>query len=151
MAEYTASEVTEKILFRQWLLKFNITLDDQNDHNQTQKLYEMFRKFILLPGLSNYPEKYVKNALIIIFYSIIIIVSLFGNLLVCKVILSRFALRRRTTNILIMNLSVSDLLMTAFAIPVTVARLILDDWPLGSTLCFLAPFIQVSFQFIFKR
>ena len=147
--EYSAVDITEDILFNKWLLKLNLTSDIIKDSNETAKLRDIFRKIIITSSnLPDYPEKYVKNTLIIIFYSLIIIVSLFGNILVLKVVLSRFALRKRTTNILIMNLSVSDLLMTIFAIPVTVARLILDDWPLGSTLCFLAPFIQVIQSFL---
>ncbi|CAG2106091.1 unnamed protein product, partial [Medioppia subpectinata] len=75
-------------------------------------------------------------------------VSLLGNVLICKVILSGSVNRRRTTNVLIANLTISDLVMTVFTIPVTIARLILDDWPFGSWLCILAPFVQVTSVYV---
>lgn len=146
--EYSSGYITERDLFIQWLKNISRLNFTNNSEDTNETLIERFRKYISSSDyLSKYPElsreKILKNVLIILFYSLIIIVSLFGNLLVCKVILSRRSLRRRTTNILILNLSFSDLLMTVFAIPVTVTRLILDDWPFGTSLCVMAPLIQV--------
>lgn len=147
--DYSALDITEDDLFQEWLRGlFNRTINISEELNQTliDQLRWIFRKNFST-DLSKYPEfareRHLKNALIILFYTIIIIISVFGNFLVCKVVLSRRRLRNRTTNILILNLAFSDIVMTVFAIPVTVARLILDDWPLGSALCVLAPFIQV--------
>jgi hypothetical protein len=64
----------------------------------------------------------MKNVAVIVCYSFIIFISLFGNLLVCYVILSKQGLRARTTNILIVNLTISDLLMTALNIPITTGK-----------------------------
>lgn len=62
-------------------------------------------------------ELSVRDVVIILVYGIIVIVSLCGNLAVCKVILCRQAMRRRITNVFIVNLTISDLLMTIFTIP----------------------------------
>ncbi|XP_054157482.1 G-protein coupled receptor 83-like [Oppia nitens] len=74
-------------------------------------------------------------------YSLIILVSLIGNLIVLRVI---FGKQRSltTTNILIANLAVADLLMTVMNIPFNIARILLDNWPFGQILCVLVPLIQ---------
>jgi hypothetical protein len=86
----------------------------------------------------------IGDILTIAAYSLIILVSLLGNLLVCKVSLEN----RTTTNSLIASLSVSDLLVTVLNIPFNVARLLLDDWPFGQFLCFLVPFVQVMAVYV---
>ncbi|KAI2810562.1 neuropeptide Y receptor [Blomia tropicalis] len=53
----------------------------------------------------------IRNALIITFYSLIIVVSLTGNLLVCKVAFGSREMRT-TTNLLIASLACSDIVMT---------------------------------------
>ena len=84
-----------------------------------------------------------RNLCLIFSYSLIVVISLVGNLLVCKVI---YELKesRTTTNVLIGNLAVSDLLMTVLNIPFNIARFVLDNWPFGETLCIVVPIIQSS-------
>lgn len=60
---------------------------------------------------------------VIVMYGLIVLVSLFGNLVVIKVILFRQAMRKKITNIFIANLTISDLLMTIFTIPMNTGRL----------------------------
>ena len=95
-------------------------------------------------------EKYSKNSdnfkdnfTIIIIYSLIVLISMFGNLLVLFVILKNKRMRTKT-NILMANITVSDLMMTIFNIPFNMARIILNDWPFGVILCKLLPSIQVT-------
>lgn len=96
----------------------------------------------------NYPSsikaaRTTRNLLIIAFYSSIVLVSLFGNLLVCYVILKRKRMRI-STNLLMTNLAVSDLLMTVINIPFNIARILLNEWPFGSALCVFVPLVQVT-------
>ncbi|XP_054156797.1 G-protein coupled receptor 83-like [Oppia nitens] len=86
-------------------------------------------------------EELIRNAALVFFYSLIIVVSLAGNLLVCKVLYD-LKESRTTTNVLIVNLAVSDLMLTVLNIPFNIARFILDNWPFGETMCLLVPFIQ---------
>jgi len=86
-------------------------------------------------------QKIIKNSLIIVSYSIIFLISIFGNSLVCYIIFSTRQLRT-VTNYYIANLTVSDLMMTLINIPFTIARLLLDDWPFGELLCKCVPFVQ---------
>ncbi|CAG2175452.1 unnamed protein product, partial [Oppiella nova] len=88
-----------------------------------------------------------RNVLIISFYSLIVVVSLCGNLLVCKIAFTKRKMRT-TTNILIASLACSDIVMTAFNIPFNIARLLLSDWPFGSVLCILVPLIQTSCVYV---
>ena len=94
------------------------------------------------------PEEKAKNIIIIMCYSLIVIISLIGNLMVMKVILFGKKKMLTTTNILIASLAFSDIVMTALNIPFNVARLLLDHWPFGQVLCVLVPFIQVSCVYV---
>ena len=83
----------------------------------------------------------LSNLALIVAYSLIVIVSLFGNIFVCRVMMG-LTRSRTTTNVLIFNLAVSDLLLTTFNIPINIVRFVSRDWPLGSIICTLTPFIQ---------
>ena len=93
-------------------------------------------------------EEKAKNIIIITCYSLIVIISLIGNLIVMKVILFGKKKMLTTTNVLIASLAFSDIVMTALNIPFNVARLLLDHWPFGQILCVLVPFIQVSCVYV---
>jgi len=94
------------------------------------------------------PEnKTLRNALITFLYSLIVIVSLCGNTLVCKTIAFQPKMRN-STNILIGVLAISDLLMTIFNIPFTVVDIILTDWIFGQFFCTLVSFIQANCVYV---
>lgn len=98
--------------------------------------------------------------MVILMYGLIVIVSLFGNLIVCKVILCQHSMRKRTTNVFIANLTISDLLMTIFTIPMFIGKFLLlsiisetflyfltvrnimNNWPFGQILCKMLPLVQ---------
>lgn len=64
----------------------------------------------------------VRDLVVIFFYSLVMLVSLFGNLVVIKVILFRQAMRKRITNVFIANLTISDLMVTVFTIPMNIGE-----------------------------
>ena len=84
----------------------------------------------------------VKNLFIIFFYSLIFIVSLIGNSLVCCVIFSNRKMLK-LINILVANLAFSDLLMTIIN-PFNIIKCFINNWPFGLLMCKLFPFIQVT-------
>ncbi|XP_054162420.1 G-protein coupled receptor 83-like [Oppia nitens] len=92
------------------------------------------------------PELLLRNILIAFSYSLIVFISLCGNLLVCKTICTKTT--RNSTNILIANLAFSDILMTIFNIPFTVVDILLTDWIFGQWMCFLVPFIQACCVYV---
>lgn len=84
-------------------------------------------------------SEHASNVILVFVYSLIVIVSLFGNIFVCRVMLTS---ARTTTNMLIVNLAISDLLLTTFNIPVNIVRFVVSSWPFGSFICTVTPFIQ---------
>ncbi|KAH7980064.1 hypothetical protein HPB49_012930 [Dermacentor silvarum] len=88
-----------------------------------------------------------RDLLVILLYGLVVLVSVFGNALVCHVVFYSRKMRTKT-NVLIANLAVSDLLMTTLTIPLSAARFLLDNWPFGEALCYLAPFLQVTFVYV---
>lgn len=103
------------------------------------------------------------NVILVISYSLIVFISLFGNLFVCRVMYSNISntipgacnlinhvnnhhhyqhQRKTTTDVLILNLAISDLLLTCFNIPINIVRFISTNWPFGSIICTLTPLIQ---------
>ncbi len=114
-------QITYEILFNEWLKNYIMNSSDEKIFKESLK--SKFDELIKMISHENEPNFHsktiVKNVAVIVCYSLIIFISLFGNLLVCYVILSKQRLRARTTNILIANLTVSDLLMTTLNIPIT--------------------------------
>ncbi|KAH9418542.1 neuropeptide Y receptor [Dermatophagoides pteronyssinus] len=89
----------------------------------------------------------IRNIIVIICYSLIIIFSLCGNYLVCHVIYSTPKLRT-TTNILIFSLAISDILTTVLNIPFNCARFLLLDWPFPDSFCMIMPTLQVTSVYV---
>ncbi|XP_052773852.1 G-protein coupled receptor 83-like [Mya arenaria] len=76
---------------------------------------------------------------LILAYSIIVAISLFGNTLVCHVVFKNKRMRT-VTNIFIANLAVSDLLLTCINVPFNIARNLMENWPFGSAMCHMMNF-----------
>nr|KAG5701596.1 hypothetical protein BaRGS_019285 [Batillaria attramentaria] len=79
------------------------------------------------------------NALFILAYSVLSVIAVFGNSLVCYVICKNKRLHT-ATNFFIANLAVSDLLVTFLNVPFNIMRHVLMDWPFGEVLCHLVNF-----------
>ena len=96
-------------------------------------------------------HSFITNTMLILCYSILVIISLVGNSLVCRVLLtpkqSSYSIPTITTGtgiskMLIVNLAMSDILLTIFNIPINIVRFVSRDWPFGSIICTMMPFIQ---------
>jgi len=75
-----------------------------------------------------------RDLVLIISYSVLVIIALFGNILVCHVIFSRKRMRT-VTNIFIANLAVSDLLLIILNVPFNLAKTMMTEWLFGSAMC----------------
>ena len=120
----TMNEISYNPAFMEWLrnsIEFSNS-SGQMTNKSNQILLDQLLKMFPRTDPDFQHKQTVKNAVVLLFYSLIIFVSLFGNLLVCYIILSKQRLRSRTTNILILNLTVSDLLLTLFNIPITTGK-----------------------------
>uniref|UniRef100_A0A0N4ZAD4 G_PROTEIN_RECEP_F1_2 domain-containing protein n=1 Tax=Parastrongyloides trichosuri TaxID=131310 RepID=A0A0N4ZAD4_PARTI len=82
----------------------------------------------------NIPIKPFIGAIICIVVSIIIVVTLIGNLMVC---LAVFMVRKlkQPPNFLLVNLAVADFSVGLFVMPIAFLSLFEDGWILGETLC----------------
>lgn len=77
--------------------------------------------------------------LLVFAYGVLIAISLFGNSIVCYVILKNKRMYT-VTNFFIANMALSDLLLTVFNVPFNIARHLLHNWPFGDALCHLVNF-----------
>ncbi|XP_030069285.1 neuropeptide Y receptor type 6-like [Microcaecilia unicolor] len=79
--------------------------------------------------------------LLIIAYSIVTLVGLFGNLCLI-IIVKKHKESQNVTNLLIANLSLSDILICVMCIPFTAMYTLMDYWILGEAMCKISSFVQ---------
>ncbi|XP_014678145.1 PREDICTED: cholecystokinin receptor type A-like, partial [Priapulus caudatus] len=77
----------------------------------------------------------------IVLYSIIFVLSITGNALVIVTLVQNKRMRT-ITNVFLLNLSVSDLLLTIFCMPFTLTGHLLQDWIFGGAMCTLIMYFQ---------
>lgn len=85
----------------------------------------------------DYNRELVESIVVVVvplFFGIIGILGLAGNSLVVVVVAANPGMRS-TTNILIINLAVADLLFVIFCIPFTATDFVLPYWPFGNIWC----------------
>ncbi|KAL7288221.1 hypothetical protein TKK_0017769 [Trichogramma kaykai] len=77
-----------------------------------------------------------------VMYSVIFVLALFGNALVCYVVCCASHMRN-VTNYFIVNLAIADILIALFCIPTSfVSTLTLQYWPFGPHLCPVVNYLQ---------
>lgn len=75
------------------------------------------------------------------FYMIILMLSIIGNLLVITTLVQNRRMRT-ITNVFLLNLAFSDILVGVLCVPFTLVGTILRDFIFGELLCKLIPFFQ---------
>lgn len=101
-----------------------------SSYNETHKLIDDFDGY-------NFDRHQVERIVVVvvpIFFGMIGILGLVGNCLVVIVVAANPGMRS-TTNILIINLAVADLLFVIFCIPFTATDFVLPYWPFGNFWC----------------
>ncbi|NXA48259.1 GPR83 protein, partial [Nothocercus julius] len=81
------------------------------------------------------------KALLIAAYSIIIVCSLFGNVLVCHVVVKNKRMHS-ATSLFTVNLAVADITITLLNTPFTLARFVNSTWIFGKGMCHVSRFAQ---------
>lgn len=84
----------------------------------------------------------VLSILVPILFGIIVIVGLFGNALVVIVVACNPQMRS-TTNLLIINLAIADLLFIVFCVPFTAWDYAFPFWPFGNVWCKIVQYLIV--------
>lgn len=110
---------------------YNNTLDRIND------VYENNGNGTLMDPIEN---KAVQAAFCVA-YTIIFIIGIFGNAIVCYAVIRNRAMQT-VTNLFITNLALSDILLCVFAVPFTPLYTFLGRWVFGSLLCHVMPYAQ---------
>lgn len=93
----------------------------------------------LSPETERAPDNVFEKLILAFAYGILIIISFFGNSIVCYVIL-RNRRMYTVTNFFIANMAMSDLILTLFNVPFNIAKHLLDSWPFGDFMCHLVNF-----------
>ncbi|XP_056009208.1 neuropeptide FF receptor 2-like isoform X2 [Ostrea edulis] len=88
------------------------------------------------------PIPYLEIFLKIFFYLVVFLLDLIGNSVVIFTIYANKRMRT-SSNILIVNLAVSDILVGCFCMWVHLGNHITHNWPFGSFLCKFETFVQV--------
>lgn len=80
-------------------------------------------------------------------YSTVFVLGIFGNILVSYIVCLNKAMRT-VTNLFIMNLALSDIILCALAVPFTPLYSFTGKWMFGSFICHLVPYIQASSVYV---
>lgn len=100
---------------------------------------------IVSSGMSQEEEleiEMIVSRIVPIFFGLIGITGLLGNALVVLVVVSN-PMMRSTTNLLIINLAIADLLFVVFCIPFTATDYVLSSWPFGELWCKIVQYLIV--------
>ncbi|CAG9087494.1 hypothetical protein JYU34_021386 [Plutella xylostella] len=93
------------------------------------------------PPRENIIDHKVVQSLFCVIYTIIFVLGIVGNVLVCYVVIRNRAMQT-VTNLFITNLALSDILLCIFAVPFTPLYSFRGSWNFGSVLCHIMPFAQ---------
>ncbi|KAG7490576.1 neuropeptide FF receptor 1-like [Solea senegalensis] len=77
----------------------------------------------------------------ILAYFFIFLLCMIGNILVCLIVLENHRMRT-VTNLFILNLAISDLLVGIFCIPTTLVDNLITGWPFSNIVCKMSGFVQ---------
>ncbi|XP_060106939.1 neuropeptide FF receptor 1-like [Heteronotia binoei] len=80
-------------------------------------------------------------AIYIVAYLFIFALCMVGNSLVCFVVLKN-AQMRTVTNLFILNLAISDLLVGIFCVPTTLVDNLITGWPFSNSICKMSGLVQ---------
>ena len=86
--------------------------------------------------------KFLLSIQVPIIFGIIAVVGFFGNALVVVVVIANSQMRS-TTNLLIINLALADLLFIVFCVPFTASDYALPFWPYGEVWCKIVQYLVI--------
>ncbi|KAM4528191.1 neuropeptide FF receptor 2-like [Odontesthes bonariensis] len=116
-------------------IAFNTTLEDLNLTNSSRLTNQN------ITYVDFYLHKPSVAAVFTVSYLLIFVVCMVGNGVVCFIVLRRKNMRT-VTNLFILNLAISDLLVGIFCMPTTLVDNIITGWPFGSIVCKLSGMVQ---------
>lgn len=91
----------------------------------------------------------VEESILIVIYAIIFLAAVIGNVLVIFTLVHNKRMRT-VTNVFLLNLAISDLLLALFCMPFTLIPMFLENFIFGATVCVLIRYLQGEFFYTFK-
>ncbi|CAG9560964.1 unnamed protein product [Danaus chrysippus] len=120
------------------------TTNDSLYHDNTSALNDNFQNDNVTLPPDPIEDKAIQAAFCTA-YTIIFVVGIFGNALVCYAVIRNRAMQT-VTNLFITNLALSDILLCVFAVPFTPLYTFLGRWVFGGLLCHIMPYAQVALR-----
>nr|XP_015201730.1 PREDICTED: neuropeptide FF receptor 1 [Lepisosteus oculatus] len=112
------------------------SLDTENGHTNIS-----LRKIDNYTYSSYYQHSPPVATIFIFAYVLIFFLCMTGNSLVCFIVLKSKQMRT-VTNIFILNLAISDLLVGIFCVPTTLVDNLITGWPFNNTVCKMSGLVQ---------
>lgn len=140
--ELNVSEMVNNMNFSE-LNEYN-----QSYHNCSNDYCTSDEEYIdLLEGYI-FPQSY--EWVLIALHSIVFIIGLIGNALVCVAVYRNHSMRT-VTNYFIVNLALADFMVILFCLPPTVLWDVTETWFFGKAMCKIVLYVQVSdFKYTIK-
>lgn len=123
-----------------------ITITMMNYLNDSAIYGNNFTNFTLLPKFGRTSQSPLTYVLIVI-YSLIFVAAVLGNVLVIFTLVHNKRMRT-VTNVFLLNLAISDLLLAVFCMPFTLIPIFLKSFIFGPTMCVLIRYLQGKSFFI---
>ncbi|KAK7122211.1 hypothetical protein R3I94_019359 [Phoxinus phoxinus] len=113
-------------------------LYSENISDNHSSLFNDSRNITLLPY---YQHSLAVATIFILAYVLIFSLCMLGNLLVCFIVLKNRQMRT-VTNIFILNLAISDLLVGILCLPITLVDNLITGWPFDVVICKMSGLVQ---------
>ncbi|KAM8953974.1 G-protein coupled receptor 83-like [Pelodytes ibericus] len=123
------------------ILMAKLQIMNRTSFNWTDSRIGEWERFAELAKYESDSQKPTVKALLIIAYSVIIFMSLFGNMLVCHVVMKNKRMHS-ATSLFIVNLAISDIMITLLNTPFTLVRFVNSSWVFGKDMCHISRFVQ---------
>ncbi|NXF34863.1 NPFF1 protein, partial [Nyctibius bracteatus] len=91
--------------------------------------------------LAYYQHSSPVATMFILAYTFIFLMCMIGNILVCFIVVKNRQMRT-VTNMFILNLAISDLLVGIFCMPTTLVDNLITGWPFDNTMCKVSGLVQ---------
>lgn len=113
------------------MININLSLlTNQKQHNTQQQLHQSW---------------ITMASRVIPLYSLIFLLAVIGNALVIMTLVQNKRMRT-VTNLFLLNLAISDLLLGIFCMPITLVGMLLRDFIFGEIMCKLLPYLQGTYH-----
>lgn len=128
--------------------ELNHLRNDSLPYNSTFELNNTgYNISIMMRGV---PPNQLGEVIRIILYSVIFLLSVVGNTLVILTLVQNRRMRT-VTNVFLLNLSISDLLLAVFCMPFTLVPTLLQNFIFGATMCVLLRYVQGRLLFLISK